>query len=223
MCEILVRFAGAAILLLAGLAAPTLAHGQPALFRDHQYNASIGEFGKSRGFYDCSKDVGTTARCVDKVRFLDLDFDTQALLFDGGKLKSVILATEMTRDAYVTVMKALPQTFALVAMQAKSGRLDLLELKRKGSGSAALARISEFETTALNAGYLNYIFLEGDLEKHARHPTVVDAVMKGPLDQREVDVIVEEEGAQTWLRIVFSLPRRALSDIRDAPAKTEKF
>lgn len=164
-----------------------------------------------------------SARCVDKVRFLDLDFDTQALLFDGGKPKSVILVMEMTRDAYVTVMKALPQTFALVAMQAKSGRLDLLELRRKGSGSTALARISEFETTALNAGYLNYVFLEGDLEKHARHPTVVDAVMKGPLDQREVDVTVEQEGAETWLRITFSLPRRALSDIRDAPAKTEKF
>lgn len=223
MIDTLSRFTGALALLAAGLAAPTLAHGQATLFRDHQYNASIGEFGKSRGFYDCSKEVGMTARCMDKVRFLDLEFATQALLFDGGQLKSVVLATEMTRDAYLTVMKALPQTFALVAMQAKSGRLDLLELRRKGGGSTALARISEFETTALNAGYLNYIFLEGDLEKHARHATVVDAVMKGPLDQREVDVIVEEEGAQTWLRIAFSLPRRTLSDIRNAPAKTEKF
>lgn len=223
MTPSLARFSSTLALLAASLAAPTLAHAQPALFRDHQYNAPIGEFGKSRGFYDCSKEVGMTARCVDKVRFLDLEFATQALLFDGGQLKSVVLATEMTRDAYFTVMLALPQTFALVAMQARSGRLDLLELQRKGSRSTALARISEFETTALNAGYVNYIFLEGDLEKHARHATVVDAVMKGPLDQREVDVTVEEEGAQTWLRIAFSLPRRTMSDIRNAPVKTEKF
>jgi hypothetical protein len=223
MIDTLSRLAGTLALLAAGLAAPTLAHGQAALFRDYQYNAPIADFGKSRGFYDCSKEVGTTARCVDKIRFLDLEFTTQAFLFDGGQLKSVILVMEMTRESYVTVMKALPQTFALVAMQAKSGRLDVLELKRRGGGSSALARISEFETTALNAGYLNYIFLEGDFEKHAKHATVVDAILKGPLDQREVDVMVEQEGSETYLRIAFSLPGRAMKDIRNAPAKTEKF
>jgi hypothetical protein len=217
------RFVWTALLAAAVLPFPSFAQSETALFRDIKYNSPISEFVKSRGYYDCSKVVGASARCIDNVRFLDLTFETQVLVFNQGRLVSVVLATEMTPEAYQTVMRTLPKSFALMAMQSKAGRLDMLELKKKGGGSSALARINEFESTALQNGSLTYIFVEGDFETHAKHATAIDAIMKSSPNSREVSVSVEEDNANTYLRVAFALPRRALSDMKSAPVKTERF
>jgi hypothetical protein len=221
--RLLNRLVWTVLLAAVVLPFPSFAQSETALFRDIKYNSPIGEFVKARGYYDCSQVVGAPARCIDDVRFLDLTFDTQALVFDQGRLRSVVLATPMTTEAYHTLMRTLPKTFALLAMQSKAGRLDMLELKKKGGGSAALARLTEFEATALRSGSLTYIFVEGDFETHAKHATAVDAIMKGSPNSREVSLSVEEDKANTYLRVAFALPRRTLSDIKSAPVKTERF
>jgi len=196
-----------------------------ALFRDLRYDAPISAFGTQQGYYDCSAEVGSVARCVDRVKFLGHEFDTQILMFIGNRLRSVQLATAFKPEPYTTLIKALMQDFTLVMLQSGDGRLDLIEAGagRPGGDGKLGARVAEFESIGLNKGELTYVFVEQPAGALKAFPNGVEAIMKSPPTTREADVAVREKDNEAWLSVMFSLPRRAMEDLRNTPVPKEKF
>jgi len=207
------------VALLVGAAAISVRAqaDETPLFRDLRYNSPISQFTKSRGYYDCSADLGYAARCVDKVKFLGHVFDTQILMFVDARLRSVQLITEFKPEIYSELLKALMKDFSLVILQNGERRLDLIELARKEGESKLGPRVAEFESVSLNKGDLTYVFIEQPGSALRSYPNGFDAITRSPLTTREADVVVKEQGQEAWLGVTFSLPRRAMADIRKTP------
>jgi hypothetical protein len=212
-----------ALLLAAiAIAAPAQAAATP-LFRDLTYGTPIDQFGPKQGYYDCSADLGYTARCVDKVNFLGHAFELQILAFTNGRLSTVELITEFKQEVFVTLLKALAENFTLVALQGTQGRLDLIETARKEGGARIGARAAEFESVALEKGQLTYFFFEQPGQKLGMFRNAVEAIMGSPATAREADVVLKEKDNQAHIGVTFSLPLRASQDMRSAPVPKEKF
>ena len=212
----------AALLALSALSISAQAT-ETALFRDLKYDAPRAQFGSERGYYDCSAAVGAAARCVDGVKFLGHTFDTQVLMFVGDRLRSVQLVTAFKPEPFASLVKALMQDFTLVMLQSGDKRLDLVEATRKGVESKLKATVAEFESIGLNKGELTYVFVEQPAQALKVFTNGVDAIMKSPPTTREADVVVREKGNEAWLSVMFSLPRRAMEDLRNTPVPKEKF
>ncbi len=217
-----VRCVAAALLSVAAISVHAQTE-ETALFRDLRYNSPIAQFGTDRGYYDCSADLGYSARCIDDVKFLGYEFDTQILMFMDGKLRSVQLATEFKPEIYTRVIKALMEDFTLIMLQSGERRLDLIETARKEGEARLGPKVSEFETGALNKGDLTYVFIEQTGAALRKFPNGFEAITKSPPTTREADVQVKEQDKEAWLGITFSLPRRAMADMRNTPVPREKF
>lgn len=204
------------------IAAPAQAGATP-LFRNLAYGTPIDQFSPSQGYYDCSADLGHTARCIDKVSFLGHEFELQILAFTNGRLSTVELITEFKQEIYVTLLKALAENFSLVALQGVDGRLDLIETARRDGGARLAARVAEFESIALEKGQLTYFFFEQPGPKLAAFRNAVEAIMGSPATAREADVVLKEKDKQAHIGVTFSLPLRARQDMRNAPVPREKF
>lgn len=218
----LVRLVATALIGAAALSVRAQTSETP-LFRDLRYNAPISEFGKDRGYYDCSADLGYSARCVDDVKFLGHDFDTQILMFIGGKLRSVQLATEFKPEIYARLIKALMEDFTLIMLQSGERRLDLIETVRKEGEARLGPKVAEFESGALNKGDLTYVFIEQPGALLRKLSNGFEAITKSALTTREADVAVKEKDNEAWLGVTFSLPRRAMTDLRNTQVPKEKF
>lgn len=217
-----VRFVAAALVGVAAISVRAQTE-ETALFRDLRYNSPIAQFGTDRGYYDCSADLGYSARCIDDVKFLGHDFDTQILMFMDGKLRSVQLATEFKPEIYTRVIKALTEDFTLIMLQSGERRLDLIETMRKEGDARLGPKVAEFESVALNKGDLTYVFIEQPGAALRKFPNGFEAITKSPLTTREADVVVKEKDNEAWLGLTFSLPRRAMADMRNNPVPREKF
>lgn len=215
-CKMLAAFA-------FSLATVAQAQDDTRLFRDLRYDSPIAQFGEKSGFYDCSKDLGYNARCADDVKFLDHVFDTQILTFVNDRLRSVELVTAAKPEVYASLMKALAESFSLIMLQSGDKRLDLIDAHKKQSASNFKAKIAEFESAGLNREEITYVFFERSLEDLRKFANVVEAVEKSPATMREADVSVAKSDGSTYIGVSFSLPRRALTDMQNAPVKREKF
>jgi hypothetical protein len=216
------RMLSALVLAAIAIAAPAQAAATP-LFRSLAYGTPIDQFGPKQGYYDCSADLGYTARCVDKVNFLGHSFELKILAFANGRLSTVELITEFKQEIYVTLLKALAENFTLVALQGAEGRLDLIETARKEGGARVGAKVAEFESVALEKGQLTYFFFEQPGQKLGTFRNAVEAIMGSPATAREADVMLKEKDNQAHIGVTFSLPLRASQDMRSAPVPKEKF
>jgi hypothetical protein len=75
----------------------------------------------------------------------------------------------------------------------------------------------------LNKGELTYIFIEQPVQVVRRYQNGFEAIKKSPQSSREADVLVKEKDGEAWLGITFSLPLRAMADLRSTPVPKEKF
>jgi hypothetical protein len=216
------KMLSALVLAATAIAAPAQAGATP-LFRNLIYGTPIDQFGPKQGYYDCSADLGYTARCVDKVNFLGHAFELQILAFTNGQLRSVELITEFQQEIYVTLLKALADNFTLVALQSAEARLDLIETARKEGGSRVGAKVAELESIALEKGQLTYLFFEQPGQRLGLFRNAVEAIMSSPATAREADVVLREKDKQAHIGVTFSLPLRARQDMRNAPVPREKF
>ena len=209
--------------LIFSSAAIVQAQGETRLFRDFQYDTPIAQFGDKTGFYDCSKDLGYTARCADDSKFLDHTFETQILSFINDRLRSVELVAPAKPEVYASLMKVLGESFALIMLQSGDKRMDLIELHKKQNATNFKARLAEFESAGLNREEITYVFLERPLEELRKFANVVEAIEKSPATMREADITIAKVEGSAYIGVSFSLPRRALADMQNAPVKREKF
>ena len=193
------------------------------LFRDLVYDTPIKDFDQAKGYYDCSADMGYTARCVDGVTFLGHKFDLQVLAFVNGRLRSVQLVTDFKAEIYASLIKALMDGFSLIVLQSGDRRMDLIETARKEGESRLWPKVSEFESVALNKGDLVYMFIEQPRSALRAFSTGFEAILKSPPTTREADVLVKEKDKEAIVSVVFSLPRRVMQDLQSTPAPKEKF
>jgi len=219
----LARPLACAVLLASSALSMDVKAAETTLFRDLKYNAPLSAFGSQQGYYDCSDEVGLVARCVDRVKFLGHEFDTQMLMFIGNRLRGVELVTAFKPEPYASLMKALMQDFTLVMLQTSDRRLDLIEASQREGDSKLRARVSEIESIGLSSGELTYLFFEQPARALKVFPNSVDAMIKSPRTARRAEVIVREKDDEAWLSVRFSLPRLASEDLIKTPVPKEKF
>lgn len=210
------------LIAAAALAASSAATATP-LFRDLVYDAPLSDFDKRKGYYDCSADMGYTARCIDDVTFLGHSFDVQVLAFVNGRLRSVQLATDFKPEIYTAMIKALMDGFTLIILQSGDRRLDLIETVRKEGEARLGPKVAEFESVGLNKGELTYMFIEQPGPALRAFQNGYEAITKSPLTTREADLVVREKDKEAVISVSFSLPRRAMQDLQKTPVPKEKF
>lgn len=133
--------------------ASTIAQGAGSqIFKSYSHGAIYKDYESQESYYDCSEDIGAPALCKDAVRFLSHEF-TAVLAFQEYRLQSVLLVADFSQPLYQRTLAALIGKFQLVMLQSSSDRLGLIQLRRSVSESEFTARISEFESVALNQGF----------------------------------------------------------------------
>ncbi|MFJ3448283.1 hypothetical protein ACIPM0_08655 [Pseudomonas sichuanensis] len=176
------------------------------LFKKYAYDTPIAKYTEAAGYYDCSTDIGATARCLDDVDFLDQKF-TAALLFSGDKLMMVSLFAPYDRDLFGRAIGALAKTFTLVSLADGKSVLDIIEFAGKAKNKDEYtAKLTNYENVALAANELTYSFVEGITpDKGAAN---VHSLMKSaPANIRGADLIVSGEGDESSIIIKFSFPK----------------
>jgi hypothetical protein len=199
--------------------------GDPTkLFKSYTFDAPLSMFSESDGYYDCSENIGGTARCLDDVEFLGHMF-TAALSFDASRLVSVSLITDFEANLYLRVAGALGKTFGLCALQGATERLDLIELARSAKDQAAFqGRVATFESLNLSNGNLTYIFVERPIAELRGKKNAVDAILSAPPGTRAAELIVVEDESNAVLLVTFTLPKLALHKTKKAmDAPVEEF
>ncbi|QAY92693.1 hypothetical protein [Pseudomonas sp. ACM7] len=193
-------FAAAGIFAFAQSAA-----AEEKLFKNYVYQSPLANYTEAAGYYDCSEDVGGTARCIDDVDFLEEKF-TVALVFSGDKLIMVSLISPFDQDLYGKAIAGLSKTFTLVSMTDDKSMLDVIEVAKKVSSKDELtAELSNFEQVGLTSGSLTYTFLEGVNAKG--QPNAVSALNASPENIRSAELVLAGEGADAGVLIRFSFPR----------------
>lgn len=212
----------AATLLALSLTCPVWAQ-EPGttLFRDLRYDAPISAFGEAQSYYDCSADVGATARCIDNVKFLGHTFDTQLLIFVGDRLRGVGLKTRFKLEIYNVLMRALAADFTMIMMESADRRLDLVD--KESIQRILLPPATQFESIGLQKGDLTLSFVELPAAAVKKFPTALAAITESPRTTRNAVVIVEENDNESSVGVIFTLPRRAREDMLNMPVPKEKF
>ncbi|MBV7574621.1 hypothetical protein KW846_18105 [Pseudomonas sp. PDM32] len=176
------------------------------LFKNYVYDTPIAKYTEAAGYYDCSTEVGATARCMDDVDFLDQKF-TAALVFSGDKLMLVSLFAPYDRDLFGRAIGALAKTFTLVSLTDGKSVLDLIELAGKAkSKDEYTAKLTNYENVALTANDLTYSFVEG-LTPAKGASNVHSLMNSAPANIRGADLIVSGEGDESSIIIKFSFPK----------------
>ena len=167
------------------------AMGEDNLFKKYAYDTPIAKYTEAAGYYDCSSEIGVTARCLDDVDFLDQKF-IAALVFSGDKLRLVSLFAPYERDLYGRAIGALTKTFTLVSLTDGKSVLDLVELARKSKNEDEYtAKLSNYESVALTANDLTYSFVEGLTPADAQGAANVHSLMNSaPANIRGAEFIL---------------------------------
>lgn len=184
------------------------AAGEDNLFKKYAYDTPIAKYTKAAGYYDCSTDIGATARCLDDVDFLDQKF-TAALVFSGDQLTLVSLIAPYDRDLFGRAIGALSKTFTLVSLADGKSVLDLVELAGKAKNKDEYTgTLTNYENVALTANDLTYSFVEGLTPAKAKGATNVHSLMNSaPDNTRGADLIISGEGDESTIIIKFSFPK----------------
>ncbi|AZL68169.1 MULTISPECIES: hypothetical protein [Pseudomonas] len=176
------------------------------LFKKYAYDTPIAKYTEAAGYYDCSTEIGATARCLDDVDFLDQKF-TAALLFSGDKLMMVSLFAPYDRDLFGRAIGALAKTFTLVSLADGKSVLDIIEFAGKAKNKDEYtAKLTNYENVALAANELTYSFVEG-LTPDKRAANVHSLMKSAPANIRGADLIVSGEGDESSIIIKFSFPK----------------
>lgn len=214
----------ASSVLVAGalLASAQGAFAEEKLFKNYVYQTPLAKFTEAAGYYDCSEDVGGTARCIDDVDFLEEKF-TVALIFSGDKLMMVSLISPFDQNLYVKAIAGLSKSFTLVSMSDDKSVLDLVDTTRKAKSREEFsAKITNFEQVGLTAGSLTYTFLEGVNAKG--QPNAVSALAAAPENTRSAELVLAGQGADAGLLIRFTFPRLEANKIlAEAKKPVEDF
>jgi hypothetical protein len=182
--------------------------GEDNLFKKYAYDTPIANYTEAAGYYDCSTEIGATARCMDDVVFLDQKF-TAALVFSGDKLMLVSLLAPYDYDLYGRAINALAKTFTLVSLTDGKSVLDLVELAGKTKNKDDYtAKLTNYESVALTANDLTYSFVEGLNPAKVKRATNVHSVMNSAPDNiRTADLIIAGEDDESGIIIKFSFPK----------------
>ncbi|WP_460163596.1 hypothetical protein [Pseudomonas sp. S2_F03] len=193
------------------------AAAEDKLFKNYVYQSPLANYTEATGYYDCSEDVGGTARCIDDVDFLEEKF-TVALVFSSDKLIMVSLISPFDQDLYGKAIARLSKTFTLVSMSDDKSVLDVVEVAKKVSNKDELtAKLSNFEQVGLTSGSLTYTFLEG---VNARgQSNAVGALSASPENTRSAELVLAGEGADAGLLIRFSFPQLEANKVIQAAKK----
>lgn len=176
------------------------------LFKKYAYDTPIAKYTEAAGYYDCSTDIGATARCLDDVDFLDQKF-TAALIFSGDKLIMVSLLAPYDRDLFGRAIGALAKTFTLVSLADGKSVLDIIEFAGKAKNKDEYtAKLTNYENVALAANELTYSFVEG-ITPDKRAANVHSLMKSAPANIRGADLIVSGEGDESSIIIKFSFPK----------------
>lgn len=176
------------------------------LFKKYAYDTPIAKYTEAAGYYDCSTEIGATARCLDDVDFLDQKF-TAALLFSGDKLMMVSLFAPYDRDLFGRAIGALAKTFTLVSLADGKSVLDIIEFAGKAKNKDEYtAKLTNYENVALAANELTYSFVEG-ITPDKRAANVHSLMKSAPANIRGADLIVSGEGDESSIIIKFSFPK----------------
>ncbi|WP_439821954.1 hypothetical protein ACSPX5_14045 [Pseudomonas sp. HLG18] len=214
----------ASSVLVAGtlLASAQGAFAEEKLFKNYVYQTPLAKFTEAAGYYDCSEDVGGTARCIDDVDFLEEKF-TVALIFSGDKLMMVSLISPFDQNLYVKAVAGLSKSFTLVSMSDDKSVLDLVDTTRKAKSREEFsAKITNFEQVGLTGGNLTYTFLEGVNAKG--QPNAVSALAAAPENTRSAELVLAGQGADAGLLIRFTFPRLEANKIlAEAKKPIEEF
>jgi hypothetical protein len=214
----------ASSVLVAGalLASAQGAFAEEKLFKNYVYQTPLAKFTEAAGYYDCSEDVGGTARCIDDVDFLEEKF-TVALIFSGDKLMMVSLISPFDQNLYVKAIAGLSKSFTLVSMSDDKSVLDLVDTTQKAKSREEFsAKITNFEQVGLTAGSLTYTFLEGANAKG--QPNAVSTLAAAPENTRSAELVLAGQGADAGLLIRFTFPRLEANKIlAEAKKPVEDF
>jgi hypothetical protein len=175
------------------------------LFKTYAYDTPMVSFTEAAGYFDCSEEFGAPARCIDDVDFIDQKF-TAGLVFSSDKLMMVSLIAPYDRDLFGRVIGALAKSFGLVALSDGKSVLDLVELRGKVNKDEYTARLTNYESVALNANNLTYSFLEG-ITSFKGFTNSHSLMASAPANIRGADLIVSGEGDDSNIIIKFSFPR----------------
>jgi hypothetical protein len=188
------------------------------LFKSYAYDSAITEYTQAKGYYDCSKDVGGTAMCIDNVDFIDKKF-TAALIFSGSKLVQVSLVSPFDQELYAGTAGVLAKSFSLVSLTDGKSVLDLVEVASKStSNDDFAAKFSNYESVGLSAGNMTYTFLEGTGSLKG-YKTAVSLLQAAPTNTRCAELVVRGEGAESVLIVRFSFPKLETDKMLQAAKK----
>lgn len=178
------------------------------LFKKYAYDTPIAKYTEAAGYYDCSAEIGATARCLDDVDFLDQKF-IAALIFSGDKLMVVSLMAPYDQELYGRAMGALAKTFTLVGLSDGKSVLDLVELVGKAKNKDEYTgTFTNYENVAFTSNRLTYTFVEGLTQAKLKGATNVHSVMKSaPSNIRRADLVIASEEGETRIIIQFSFPK----------------
>lgn len=193
----------AALLLLPAATWAT----EAALFKSYKYGQPRSIYAQNANYYDCEDEFDSQSLCTEPVSFLGHEF-LAMLMFSEQRLVNVMLIADYTDELYLDAVTALSKTFTPVAMQDDIERMDFLELIRQVSDHSEFqAKVSAFESVALDNGQLSYIFLEGKEEQVFKHKNTAAAVANLAAGTRSADleIFYDEEG-DYYLSINFSQP-----------------
>lgn len=176
------------------------------LFKSYAYDTALANYTEAAGFYDCTADVGATARCIDDVDFIDHKF-TASLIFSGDKLIIVSLFTPYDRDVFGRGIGALAKTFKLLALTDGKSVLDLVELASKVKNKDEYtAKLSNYESIALASNDLTYTFFEG-ITSFNGASNAHSVVASAPANIRGAELIVTGDDDDSTIVIKFSFPK----------------
>ncbi|MGX9380051.1 hypothetical protein [Pseudomonas sp. JQ36] len=216
------KLASSVLVAAAMLASAQGAFAEEKLFKNYVYQTPLAKFTEAAGYYDCSEDVGGTARCIDDVDFLEEKF-TVALIFSGDKLMMVSLISPFDQNLYVKVIAGLSKSFTLVSLSDEKSILDMFDTARKSRSTEELTtKISNFEQVGLASGNLTYTFLEGLNAKGQTN--AVSALAAAPENIRSAELVMAGQGADSGMIIRFTFPRLETNKIlAEAKKPVESF
>lgn len=199
--------------LLLIIASPTVSANLDSdmkLFKGYHYGTHIANFSESKGYHDCSQEVGDNAVCLSDVDFSGASFDL-ALFHEDKKVVSTTLYNYYTSELHQKLFANLIRGFNLSAIQGKDELFDIIRGSK--SENSFKSELTKFETTALNQGEISYIFIE----KHANLANADDyttAILSTPRGIRAIAYNITTVEGDVFIRLSFTLPQMDLERLK---------
>lgn len=191
------------------------AQAEDNLFKNYAYDSPLDSYTVEKGYYDCSEDVGGTARCIDDVDFIGNKFSA-ALVFSDGKLIMVSLFSPFDQALYSKALTTIAKTFTLVSMTDDKTLLDVLDLAATAKNQNEFqSKVANYESVGLSAGNLTYSFLEGNKVKSS-YRNASSMLAAAPDATRSAELMLTGQGAEALLLVRFSYPKFEVNKARKA-------